>query len=309
MTAGTIRIATRSSQLALWQANHVASLIRAAGSGTQVELVHVSTVGDRDHQSSLPQFGGVGVFTREIQHAVLDGRADLAVHSLKDLPTDTTAGLTLAAVPERGAVTDALVLPSATEGAGLSDLAEGARVGTGSLRRRAQLLHMRPDLQLLDVRGNVETRLRKLDDGDYDALVLAAAGLTRLGLAERITSTFSTPEFYPAVGQGALGLECREDDEHMLSLLGELDHQPTSAATAAERALLNNLRAGCHAPVGAAATIDDDRLTLAAVVLSADGRQRISASLTGPISAAQQVGRDVAADLRGQGADELIGST
>ncbi len=307
MIAETVRIATRASRLALWQANHVSELIKEVAPQCNVELVHVSTVGDRDRERSLPQFGGFGVFTREIQNAVLDGRADLAVHSLKDLPTDSVDGLTLAAVPERGSVSDALVLPTSSPGSDLDGIAEGARVGTGSLRRRAQLLHQRSDLELVDIRGNVETRLQKLDDGDYEAIVLAVAGLERLGLADRISATLEAPRFLPAVGQGALGLECRRDDDGVRSLLELLDHPPTQTAVTAERALLNELRAGCHAPVGASTTSTADGLTLTSVVLSVDGQKRLTASITGTAADARQLGADVATELKRQGAEELIG--
>ena len=202
MTASpSIRIATRASRLAMWQAEHVVALLRQVDSTVRVEIVPLSTMGDRDQSEPLVQLGSEGVFTREVQHAVLDGRADVAVHSLKDLPTIETPGLCLAAVPERGPTADAIVFPQSRSGAkGLDDLPQNARVGTGSPRRRAQLLHRRPDLQFLDVRGNVETRLRKLDAGDYDALVLAEAGLTRLGLAGRISGLLQPPVMLPAVG-------------------------------------------------------------------------------------------------------------
>lgn len=307
MTAGEIRIATRASRLALWQANHVAGLLRAIVPDHNVELVHVSTIGDRDRDRSLPQFGGFGVFTREIQNAVLDGRADLAVHSLKDLPTETAEGLMLAAVPARGPVVDALVLPASSAGSGLETLDDAARVGTGSLRRRAQLLHQRRDLELLDIRGNVETRLQKLDDGEYEAIVLAVAGLERLGLQQRISATLDAPLFFPAVGQGALGLECRDDDAPLQSLLAEIDHAPTRCAVTAERALLSELRAGCHAPVGASTNVERNQLTLAGVVLSVDGKLRLTASLTGPATDPHRLGSDVARELKRQGAGELIG--
>ncbi len=188
----------------------------------KVEIVEVSTTGDRDRFSALSQMGGQGVFTREVQNAVLEGRADLAVHSLKDLPTQPTEGLALAGVPQREQRFDALILPKGKNGT-LADLPTGAKVGTGSLRRRAQLLHQRPDLKLEEVRGNVETRLRKVDDGEYDAILLAEAGLRRLGWADRISAVLSPPLVYPAVGQAALGLECRADDENTTQLLFPAD--------------------------------------------------------------------------------------
>lgn len=320
MSGTALRIATRASRLALWQANHVAELLRAA-SGCEVELVHVSTTGDRDRSSPLSRLGSVGVFTRAIQQAVLDGEAEVAVHSLKDLPTEPTPGLLLAAVPQRGPRFDALVLPKSGEQraeskepeeisdspfSALGSLPSNARVGTGSPRRRAQLLHQRDDLELLEVRGNVETRLKKLDEGQYEALVLAEAGLKRLDLQDRISAELRPPVMYPAVGQGALGLECRDDDEGTRQLLQTVTHPATQAAVTAERTLLAELRAGCHAPLGVFTALKETGLTLEAVVLSADGQQRLSASTTGELQQPQLVGKQVAEELFRQGAERLI---
>lgn len=306
----TVRIATRASRLALWQAEHIAALLRAAAPETPVELVHVSTSGDRDQIGALRSFGGVGVFTREVQRAVLDGRADLAVHSLKDLPTESAAGLVLAAVPERETTSDALVLPAAIAKAPSQALMpQHARVGTGSLRRQAQLLNSRPDLKLLEVRGNVETRIAKLDAGEYDVLVLALAGLRRLGLAGRMSQELTPPMMYPAVGQGALGLECREGDAELRSLLAQIEDPAARQRVMAERALLAQLRAGCHAPVGAATRIESNQLHLEAVVLSPDGRQRLVAASQSDPAAAEQLGREVAEKLLQQGAAALIGGS
>lgn len=306
-TSPTIRIATRASRLALWQANHVAALLRHASPGVIVALVPLSTLGDRDVREPLSQLGSLGVFTREVQHAVLENRADFAVHSLKDLPTDETPGLCLAAVPERGPTSDALVFPQAQPGPkSLDNLPHGARIGTGSLRRRAQLLHFRPDLQFADVRGNVETRLRKLDAGDYDALVLAVAGLTRLGLESRVSGELAPPLMHFAVGQGALGIECRADDAITREALTKIDHAATHLATRAERALLAELRAGCHAPVGVWTQTIGANLHLEGVVLSCDGRTRLIADANGPAADPEKLGRRVAEQLRTLGADELI---
>lgn len=304
----TIRIATRKSRLALWQADHVSALLRAADEEVTVELVHVSTEGDRVQSEPLAAFGGTGVFTREVQRAVLDDRADLAVHSLKDLPTETAAGLALAGVPERGPVRDALVFPdSHEEEASVDALPEGARIGTGSPRRRAQLLHARPDLEILDIRGNVETRLRKLDDGEYDALVLAEAGLVRLGLGDRIGVLLEPPLVFHAVGQGALGLECRADDEDTIARLAAISDASTFAAVRAERSLLRTLRAGCHAPVGVVSSVVGDAVSLTGVVLSNDGRERLDATGSGPDP--EDLGRVVAQQLLDRGADVLISPT
>ncbi|MDB5388969.1 MAG: porphobilinogen deaminase [Planctomycetaceae bacterium] len=307
MTLRPIRIATRSSRLALWQAEHVASLLNATAPDVPVEIIHVSTLGDRDLSAPLSSLGAFGVFTREVQRVVLDGQADLAVHSLKDLPTDYVEGLCLGAVPGRGPVADTLVLPAhANAGLNWETIPLKARLGTGSLRRQAQLLHARPDLQLLEIRGNVETRLRKLDAGEFDAIVLAVAGLERLGLAGRITQPLQPPVMFPAVGQGALGLECRADDVSLREILSRISDVQTFMAVTAERALLSDLRAGCHAPLGVATSFDGDQLTLEAVVLSPDGASRIHAIAARSISLAAELGKVVAGMLRDQGADALI---
>lgn len=309
-----LRIATRASALALWQARYIAGRLQQLDPDRPVELVQISTSGDRNQTDPLSQFGGVGVFTREVQRALLDGRADIAVHSLKDLPTDVVEGLTLAAVPERAPTHDTLVLPanvnhgpSADAASLIASLPPKARVGTGSLRRRAQLLHRRPDLALEEVRGNVDTRLRKLDEGQYDALVLAEAGLTRLGLAGRISVRMTPPLMYPAVGQGALGLECRTDDAVTRAALAPLSDTATYTSVLAERALLAALRAGCHAPLGVAVAPQGESLHLEAVVLSPDGVQRIVAAHEGKADQAVAAGQALAEKLRSLGADVLIG--
>ncbi|QDU79062.1 Porphobilinogen deaminase [Polystyrenella longa] len=310
MTASTIRIATRASQLALWQAEHVAALLRAAHPDLNVEIVHISTIGDRDQTEPLANMGGQGVFTREVQHALLDNRADVAVHSLKDLPTQSaTDELFLAAIPAREEVADVLVLPAdSDQQADLDSLPEGARIGTGSMRRQAQLLHYRPDFQVSSIRGNVETRLRKLDEGEYDAIVLAAAGLKRLKLENRISLKLGPPLMLAAVGQGALGLECRTSDQATRDYLAALNEPYTSAAATAERALLNELKAGCHAPVGTNSHLAEDsgQLMLEGVVLSTDGKQRLYGKATASMTDAEQLGRQLAQGLLDQGAAPLI---
>lgn len=300
----SIRIATRASQLAQWQAQHISKLLTAAVPGLLVEMVHVTTTGDRVQAEALSQFGGVGVFTREVQHAVLDGRADIAVHSLKDLPTEPTAGLTLAAVPEREIRFDALVLPAAANRTDIawSSLPAGTRIGTGSLRRQAQLRHLRADWQIEEIRGNVDTRLRKLDAGDYDALILAAAGLIRLGLSDRICCRLEPPAMYPAVGQGAIGIECRAEDLPTQNVLGRLTDLPTWSEVIAERSLLSALRAGCHAPLGALTRHTEDQLHLDAVVLSPDGLRKWSASESATADDAVALGQRVAQQLLERGA-------
>lgn len=315
MSDAVVRIATRASRLALWQAHHVAGLLESAEPGLVVALVEVSTEGDRDRVQRLDAMGGTGVFTREVQLAVLDGRADLAVHSLKDLPTEVVDGLLLAAVPERGRSGDALVVGRPVSGTadaddgGLELLAAGAGVGTGSPRRQAQIRNRRPDLEVRGIRGNVETRLRKLDEGEYDAVVLAVAGLERLELAERITVVLDPDVMLPAVGQGALGLECRGDDAETIGRLETIDDPATHRATAAERAMLSRLRAGCHAPVGVRTGEVDGRLWLQGVVLDSEGTRRVdvrSESEAATLELAESLGLAVADELLAGGAAELI---
>lgn len=306
MTSPVIRIATRSSKLALWQAEYVRSLLRAAVPDVAVEIVHVKTVGDKNQTDALRQFGGTGVFTREVQNSVLSGDTEIAVHSLKDLPTESAEGLVLGGVPERAPTADALLLPNAEGLESLSDLPPGARIGTGSPRRQAQLLHLRPDLKMLEIRGNVETRIRKLDDGDYDAIVLAEAGLQRLGLTDRISLLLAPPDVLPAVGQGAIGIECRENDASTLKALTAITDVHVLDCVRAERALLKELRAGCHAPLGAWTELSADQLKLTAVLLSSDGTQRLSAEATGPQKDPEKLGVDVAGQLLKSGGQQLV---
>jgi hydroxymethylbilane synthase len=297
-----LRLGTRSSPLARWQAEWVAMQLEHLG--TPVELVPITTKGDVT-AGPLGSFGGQGVFPKELQRSLLEGQIDLAVHSLKDLPTMPVEQLVLAAVPHREAPGDALVSNRANQ---LADLPERARIGTGSPRRAAQLLHLRPDLRIRDIRGNVDTRLRKLDEGQYDALVLAEAGLRRLGRAMRIAEILPRDRVLPAVGQGALGLETRRDDDATRSALAPLNHPDTWAAVQAERALLAHLRAGCLAPVGAWARVSGEKLVLDAVVLTPDGRSRLHTQYAGPMTEASQVGIEAAEQLIAQGAAELIRS-
>jgi hydroxymethylbilane synthase len=273
-----LRLGTRGGDLALWQAREVARLITERHPDVIIQLQVIRTAGDRQASTPIEQVGGTGVFTREIEQALRDGRIDLAVHSLKDLPTRLGEGLTLAAIPGRADARDALVAPPGTR---LDGLPHRARIGTSSARRRAQLLALRPDLLTLDLRGNVPTRLAKLDRGDYDAIVLACAGLHRLGLADRIAETLEPDIVMPAPGQGALAVEARIDDAGVIALAAAIDHRPTRLAVAAERACLGRLEGGCQAPVGALATWAGDTMTAAGAVLSAGGdrvaRARIDA--------------------------------
>ncbi len=296
-----IRLGTRSSALARWQADWVAGRLRELG--VEVILVPITTTGDRHAEGLIGAIGGTGVFTKELQRALLDGRIDLAVHSLKDLPTDEAVGLCLAAVPERGPMGDVLV---SRNGALLADLPQGAVVGTGSLRRGAQLRFVRPDLAIRDVRGNVDTRLRKLDAGQYDALVLAEAGLERLGLGGRVTQRLSPDILLPAVGQGALALETRSDDRPTRSAVERLDHCDTHAAVVAERSLMAALHGGCLAPIGAWGRVEDGTLRLSARIVHPDASRKVEATLSARPEEAAQLGRQLAEALLAQGAAELI---
>ena len=301
----TIRLGTRASALARWQANWVAAELKRLGHA--VTLVPITTTGDQQTSAPIREMAGVGVFTKEIQRALSDGLIDLAVHSLKDLPTEPVPGLTLAAVPSRESVSDVLV---SRNGAAIDDLPPGARIGTGSLRRRSQLLHRRADLVMVDVRGNVDTRLRKLDKGQFDALVLAEAGLKRLGLAERISQVLPASMMLPAPGQGALGLETRSDDRRTRTAVESLSDPSAQAGVLAERSVLLALGGGCLAPIGAwGRVVTSGRLALDAVVLSADGVRRLAAVAEGEASDAESLGRQVADDLVRQGAAELIAAS
>jgi hydroxymethylbilane synthase len=302
MTA-PLRIGTRGSRLALWQAHHVANLIRPSIVGRPVQIVEIETAGDQIREVPLNQLGGIGVFTKEIQRALLAGTVDVAVHSLKDLPTLPVEGIVLAAVPPRGPTGDAFV---SRQHASFEALPTGASVATGSLRRRSQLLFRRPDLRLVPIRGNVETRLRKLTDEGLDAIVLAQAGLERLGLGDAITEILDPEWMLPAVGQGALGLECRTDDDATLGLLALLEHPPTRQAVRAERSLLFHLGGGCLVPIGAATSSHGSELTLRGAVLSADGQQRVAGIISGSAMESEDLGCRLADELLAQGAKKLL---
>lgn len=303
MTSVHLRIGTRASRLALWQARWVAEQL--SSSDTTVELVEITTRGDVERKGPILSLGSQGVFTKEIQAAVLDGRVDLAVHSLKDLPTESVPGLTLAAVTKREDPTDALV---SANGASLDALPAGAKVGTGSLRRQAQLNGLRPDLQVMGIRGNVETRLRKVESGECDAVVLATAGLQRLNLASKIVERLGPPRMLPAPGQGALGIECRANDAGAHEIVGRLEDSETRAATDAERSMLALLHAGCSAPVGAWGRMVGESLHLDGLVASLDGVTVLRASASGSSTAAEALARQVAELLLEQGAEAVIQS-
>jgi hydroxymethylbilane synthase len=299
--ATTVRIGTRGSALARWQAEWVAEQLSQRG--VQSELVLITTRGDQKG-GPIGSLGGTGVFTKAIQEALLDERIDVAVHSAKDLPTEHVSGLVLAAVPPRERCGDVLVSPS---GAALAELPQASVIGTGSLRRAAQLKYLRSDVRVQDIRGNVETRLEKVDGGQYDAIILAEAGLVRLGLGQRITERLSPTQMLPAVGQGALALETRAGDETVRTALTALDDADSHRAVVAERSLLATLRGGCLAPIGAWGRVDEHgRLRLTAAVLDRDGTRRVDTSVDGPSDDAIALGREAAEQLLSQGAANLI---
>jgi len=300
-----LRIATRRSKLALAQSHWVKARLEALNPGLTVELREYVTRGDQIQHVPLPQVGGKGLFTKEIEDALLAGEADIAVHSLKDLPSELPPGLMLACTPEREDPRDALVLPPG-EGAGLAALPVGALIGSSSLRRSAQILHARPDVRVESVRGNVDTRLRKLDEGQYDALVLAAAGLNRLGLAHRISTPLPPDLCTPAPGQGSLGLECRVDDPVTRAALERLNDPVTRICVEAERALLAAVGGGCSTPLGALATVRDGTLTLAAVLAIPDGSRLVRRSRCGPPEHPAELGRRLAAELLEAGGGEIL---
>jgi len=291
-------IGSRGSQLALWQARWVQERLSARGFESRVEII--KTTGDKITDIPLGSFGGKGLFTKEIEEALLAGDVDLAVHSLKDLPTEMPKGLEIVAIPKREDPRDAIV------GRKLAELREGAKVGTSSLRRSTQLQQLRPDLQIESVRGNVDTRLRKLDEGQYDAIVLAAAGLTRLGLGARIAERLTPEVMCPAVGQGALAIECRADAGPASTACRPLDHAETRASVVAERSLLAALGGGCSTPIGAYAHVSTQRLTLVAVVLSPDGGQSVRETAEGSAADAERIGRELGARLLSRGAAQIL---
>jgi hydroxymethylbilane synthase len=303
MKSPPIRLGTRGSQLALWQANYVADRLRPVVEPQPVELVIIETHGDQVQDRPLSQLGGFGLFTKAIQQALLDKQIDVAVHSLKDLPTIPIAGLKLAAVPPRGPIGDVFVSLKYER---FADLPAGAVIGTSSLRRRAQILNQRPDLDLVDLRGNVETRLRKLREQDLDAIVLAEAGLRRLGLDQSITEVLDPKWMLPAVGQGAIGLECREEDEQTSHFVETLNDPLTWSAVLAERAMLYALGGGCLVPIGAWTRVESDVLTLRGTVLSPDGKRRIVDTHRGPSDKPLGIGNELAAQLLAAGARELL---
>jgi hydroxymethylbilane synthase len=299
-----LRVATRKSKLALWQAEHVAAMLRNAHTDLQVELVPLVTQGDRIQDRSLAAIGGKGLFIKELEVAIEELRADIAVHSMKDVPAELPSGLIIAAVLERADPRDALV--TNLRAARLEDLPQRARVGTSSLRRQAQLRALRPDLLIEDLRGNVDTRLRKLDEGEMDAIVLACAGLTRLGLESRITARLEPTVCLPAVSQGIIGIECRRGDARTRALLSVLEDPSTRTAMEAERAFAARLGGSCQSPIAAFAQLDQARIDLMGLVAEPDGSRLLRDSLTGSIENPAALGSQLAERILAAGAGPLL---
>jgi hydroxymethylbilane synthase len=308
MSTRQLRIATRKSPLALWQAEHVRVRLQQLHPGLRVELLTMSTQGDRVLDSPLAKIGGKGLFVKELEQGMLAGQADIAVHSMKDVPAELPQGLEIGAILEREDPRDAFV---SNRFAALAGLPQGARVGTSSLRRQCQLRAVRPDLEILDLRGNVNTRLAKLDAGDYDAIVLASAGLKRLGMAERITRALEPEDMLPAIAQGVIGIECRSDDAAVKALIAPLNHAETGLRTQAERAMNAALAGGCQAPVAGFSTIRGDSIALRGLVGWPNGSAIIRGEISGPAAEAAVLGEQLARELLERGArpilDELLG--
>ncbi|HEB81404.1 MAG TPA: hydroxymethylbilane synthase [Gammaproteobacteria bacterium] len=299
----SLKIATRKSPLALWQAEHVKAELIRAHPGLDVELVTFTTKGDKILDTPLAKIGGKGLFVKELENALLDGRADIAAHSIKDVPMEFPEGLFLATILEREEPCDAFVSNKIDN---IQGLPIGATVGTCSLRRKSQLLSKRPDLKIKDLRGNVNSRLAKLDNGDYDAIILACAGLIRLEMADRIQQRVSSSWILPAVGQGAVGLEAREGDTEVLELISALHHQDTADRVTAERALNRQLQGGCQVPIASYAMLDGDTLHLQGLVGEPDGSKIVEGNISGHRSDAEKLGTELADDLLSRGAKEIL---
>lgn len=299
----TLRIATRKSPLAMWQAEFVKAKLEEAHPGLEVKLLPMSTKGDKILDVPLAKIGGKGLFTKELEDRMMDGDADIAVHSMKDVPMELPEGFALGAVLERHSPTDAFVSNNYTS---FDELPQGAILGTSSLRRKAQLMALRPDLDVRDLRGNVGTRLGKLDAGDYDAIVLATSGLQRLGLDERIKHEIAPEICLPAVTQGTLGIEYFAKDEETLALIQVLNHKETEIRTTAERAMNHRLEGGCQVPIGVFAELQEDQLRLRGLVGSIDGSTILKAEMNGSVSDAKKLGVELAEELLEQGAKQIL---
>lgn len=303
MTDKTIKIGTRGSKLALWQANWVKSALNARNISIAVELVPIKTRGDKILDVPLAKVGGKGLFVKEIEDALLNGHIDLAVHSMKDMPSEIPDGLCIGAIPEREIPQDVLI---SKKGLMLHDLKPGARIGTSSIRRSAQLLHARPDLVILPLRGNLDTRLKKLKTENLDAIILAAAGVKRLGLEKSITEYLDENVMLPAVGQGALCIEIRQNDPEIEQIIAVLNHRETWSVVMGERAFLNRLEGGCQVPIAAHGKIEKNRFTLCGLVASVDGTTVIKETLSGPEDSSESIGVNLAERLLSKGAKSIM---
>lgn len=298
-----LRVATRASELALWQSRHVAALLEARNPGLEVELIQMTTAGDRILDRPLAKIGGKGLFIKELEYALADGRADIAVHSMKDVPADLPPELHIAAVLEREDPHDVLV---SAAGQTLAGLAEGARVGTSSLRRRSQLMRLRPDLRISDLRGNVPTRLRRLEEGQFDAIVLACAGLLRLGLFTPGCQRIAIGDMLPAVGQGAIGIECRRGDAAIEALIAPLADAATATCVRAERAMNACLGGSCQVPIAGHAELVDGEVRLAGLVAAVDGGEMVRQTASGPAAEAERIGRELGQAMLEAGAERIL---
>ena len=303
MSDQILRIATRKSQLALWQANYVSSMLQHHHPDLKIELVTMTTQGDKILDTPLAKVGGKGLFVKELETGMLEGRADIAVHSMKDVPVEFPAGLHLPVICPREDPRDAFVSNTYTS---LDDLPQGARLGTSSLRRQSQIAAIRPDLKIIDLRGNVNTRLQKLDDGEYDAIILAAAGLKRLEFEDRITQFIGTDVCLPAIGQGAVGIECRTDDARVNNLIAPLTDNKTLIRVIAERAMNQRLQGGCQVPIAGYAEFERGIIMMRGLVGSVDGKTIIRGDIAGAPEHAEELGITLAEDLLARGADKIL---
>jgi len=303
MPKNQIRIATRKSPLAMWQAEHVSAQLQAQYPDLTIELVTFTTQGDKILDTPLAKIGGKGLFVKELERAMLDGDADIAVHSMKDVPVELPDGLHLPVVMQREDPTDAFVSNNFDD---INALPQGARLGTSSLRRQCQIREARPDLKIVDLRGNVNTRLKKLDDGEYDAIILASAGLKRLGFDDRIRSSLGTEVSLPAIGQGAIGIECREDDDRINLLIAPLDDPITHVCVRAERAMNTRLNGGCQVPIAGYAEFSGEQIHMRGLVGRVDGSEILRSAIFGQPSEAANMGTALAEELLARGADEIL---
>jgi hydroxymethylbilane synthase len=304
--SNSICIGTRGSELALWQTNHVRSLLGTRFPDLTVDVQVIKTTGDKILDSPLAKIGDKGLFTKELEIALLEGKIDLAVHSCKDIPTEIPDGLIISAILEREDVRDVFIANSKNRNIAFKNIPKNSAVATGSLRRKCQLLNNRPDLQIVDIRGNLNTRMKKLDESDWAGMILAKAGVTRLGWSERISDVLPFEIMLPAVGQGALAIEIRKSDKRTEEILRTIHHAPTASAVIAERALLRHLEGGCQIPIGAYGLIQGNKIRLEAVIGSLDGKQIIRGARTGSILSAEQIGIELAEELLSQGGKEIL---